>query len=386
MKSSFIIFFTVVFTVYGLVNFYIFIRGWQALQQFSSLRLYYSVLFVFFAFSWLAGRIIENYNTSVFSDVLIWTGSFWLGGIVYFLLIILLSDITRLTNRFYRFLPENETPAYLRLKAVFLFIAIAAVSITVFLGYLNARSPIVRNIEIKLNKKAGSLKSLNIALASDIHLGTIINSGWFSNIVDRINGLNPDIVLLAGDILDEDVKPVVRHNLGEKISKINSKYGTYGITGNHEYIGGAEEACKYLEEHGVKMLRDTCILIDGSFYLAGREDRDIKRFAGKDRKSLSEIIKDINKNLPLIVMNHQPYNLDEAEKENADLHLSGHTHHGQMFPFNFITERIYEISRGYRKRGNTHFYVSNGAGTWGPPVRTGNRPEIVNIKLIFAED
>ncbi len=385
MKTSFIIFFAIVLTIYGLVNFYIFMRGWQSIPANPALRISYISAFIVLSLSWLAGRILENNYSNAFSDMLIWTGSFWLGAMVYFLFVVILADLTRLTNKFINFLPEPDSPLYSKLKLIVFFVSIGVVIMTVFAGYINARNPRVNNLEIKINKKAGNLKELNIAMASDIHLGTVVNNEWFSKIVNEINNLNPDIVLLAGDIVDEDVKPVIRNNLGEQLRNIKSKYGTYGITGNHEYIGGVEAACKYLSEHGVTMLRDTSVLIDGCFYVAGREDRDISRFAGKYRKKLSEILEGVDKNLPVIVMNHQPFDLDEAIKEKADLHLSGHTHGGQLFPFNFITEKIYELSRGYLQKEDTHFFVSNGAGTWGPPVRIGNRPEVVNIRIIFPE-
>ncbi|MCX6161293.1 MAG: metallophosphoesterase [Ignavibacteriae bacterium] len=385
MKTSFIIFFAIVLTIYGLVNFYIFMRGWQAIPANPALRISYISAFIVLSLSWLAGRILENNYSNAFSDMLIWTGSFWLGAMVYFLFIVIITDLTRLINKFINFLPEPDSPLYSKLKLIVFFVSTGIVIVVVFAGYINARNPRINTLEIKINKKAGNLKELNIAMASDIHLGTVVNNEWFSKIVSEINSLNPDIVLLAGDIVDEDVKPVIRNNLGEQLKNIKSKYGTYGITGNHEYIGGVEPACKYLAEHGVTMLRDTSVLIDGSFYVAGREDRDISRFAGKSRKKLSEILEGVDKNLPVIVMNHQPFDLDEAVKEKADLHLSGHTHGGQLFPFNFLTEKIYEISRGYLKKEDTHFFVSNGAGTWGPPVRIGNRPEVVNIRIIFPE-
>ena len=92
----------------------------------------------------------------------------------------------------------------------------------------------------------------------------------------------------------------------------------------------------------------------------------------------------IDKERPIILMDHQPYNLEEASSNQVDLQISGHTHNGQLWPFNYLTDAIYEISRGYKKKGNTHIYVSSGVGTWGPPVRTGNRPEIVNIRLNFT--
>jgi uncharacterized protein len=157
----------------------------------------------------------------------------------------------------------------------------------------------------------------------------------------------------------------------------------YAITGNHEYIGGATRACKYLESHGIKMLRDTALFIDNSFWLAGREDRDIARFDGQNRKPLNEIMGKVDFKNPVILMDHQPFHLKEVANAGVDLQLSGHTHHGQIWPFNYITQAIYEVSMGYKRIENTHFYVSCGYGGWGPPIRIGNRPEIVNIRLNF---
>jgi predicted MPP superfamily phosphohydrolase len=201
--------------------------------------------------------------------------------------------------------------------------------------------------------------------------------------VKDINLINADIVLLAGDVVDEDIKPVIKYNLGEILKLIKSKLGVFAITGNHEYIGGVEPAVKYLAEHNLIELRDTSILIDNSFFLIGREDRSGRGFGGRPRRSLLELMKGIDKSLPVILMDHQPVKLNEAFEYGIDLQVSGHTHHGQLFPFNFITKKIYELSYGYMKRGNTHYYVSCGVGTWGPPVRTSSRPEIVEIKLMF---
>jgi len=202
-------------------------------------------------------------------------------------------------------------------------------------------------------------------------------------IVDRINSLKPDIILLPGDVVDEDIAPVIKQNCGEYLRLLQAKYGVFAVTGNHEYIGGVEPAVKYLEEHGVNVLRDRSMLIDNSFYIAGREDRASRGFAGIVRKPLGTILAGINNELPVILMDHQPAKLNEAEENGIDLQLSGHTHHGQLWPFNFITKKIYEVSMGYKKKGRTHYYVSCGVGTWGPPIRTGNHPEIIEITLGF---
>jgi predicted MPP superfamily phosphohydrolase len=123
-------------------------------------------------------------------------------------------------------------------------------------------------------------------------------------------------------------------------------------------------------------------ILDG-ITLIGREDRSINQFAGKRRKPLADIVNGVADRSVIILMDHQPFGLDEAVAQGADLQLSGHTHHGQLWPFNLITNAIYEVSWGYKKKGETQFYVSSGAGTWGPPVRLGNTPEIIHLQITF---
>jgi len=203
--------------------------------------------------------------------------------------------------------------------------------------------------------------------------------------VDMVHVIRPDIVLLCGDIVDEDLGPVIENNLGEMLRSIRSRYGTYAVTGNHEYIGGVDAACRYLSDHGVKLLRDEAVLIDGSFYLVGREDRSIRQFTGMTRRPLWSIMKGVDRSLPVIMMDHQPLRLSSAVENGVDLQVSGHTHHGQLWPANIVTGLIYEVSRGFKKIGGTSFYVSCGFGTWGPPARLGNRPEVVHIYVRFAD-
>jgi predicted MPP superfamily phosphohydrolase len=124
--------------------------------------------------------------------------------------------------------------------------------------------------------------------------------------------------------------------------------------------------------------------VNDAFYLVGREDRSIRR-TGKNRKPLQELMAVADRNDPILLMDHQPFQLEEGETNGADLQISGHTHHGQLWPLNLITQRVYELSWGYKKKNSTHVYVSCGFGTWGPPVRLGNRPEIVNIRISFLK-
>jgi hypothetical protein len=241
----------------------------------------------------------------------------------------------------------------------------------------------VKRIDIHINKKAGIMKTLHIAAASDIHMGTLVGPWRTAKLVRMLNERNADMILLAGDIVDEDLAPVIHNDLGRSLLKLKAPLGIFAITGNHEYIGGAEAAVKYLEEHGIRMIRDTSIKINESFYLAGRNDRDSRRFSSKERKSIGNVLEGVDLGLPVIMMDHQPFNLQQVADAGVDFQLSGHTHHGQLWPFNYITTAIYELSWGYKQKGNSHFYVSSGYGGWGPPVRTGNRPEILDIYITF---
>jgi len=382
-KINFVIFFSVALSVYALINYYIFIREWEAGGFQSTWRTVYIAAFLILSVSFIAGRMLERISLSWLSSTLVLLGSFWLAAMVYFLLFAFAIDILRLLNFIVPFFPAAFTANPERTKEVTSLAVVAVVAVIVLGGYINARSPRIKTLKLDIPKNGHGMKSLNIAVASDIHLGTIVCKSKLERIVERINSLKPDLVLLPGDVVDEDIGPVIRNNLGETLRKIRSTYGVIAITGNHEYIGGVEPACKYLVEHGITMLRDAWVKVADSVYVVGREDISIRGFTGKTRKPLAELMTGVDKTCPVILMDHQPFRLAEAEENGADLQLSGHTHHGQLWPFNFITKKVYELSWGYKKKGNTHYYVSCGVGTWGPPIRTGNRPEIINIQLQF---
>jgi predicted MPP superfamily phosphohydrolase len=317
------------------------------------------------------------------TGIVTWIGSFWLAFILYFILAALLVDLTRLVNHFIPVYPSFFYTDYARTKLIVLAVVLGITTILVVAGYINARIPAIRSLDLHIAKKVEGEKRLRIVMASDIHLGTIIAKRKADRLVTSINDLKPDIILFAGDIVDEDLAPVINNNLGENLIKLRSRFGVYAITGNHEYIGGAGPAVKYLTEHGINVLRDTAVFIDNRFWLAGREDRDKPRFTGISRKELEEVVNHVDFSNPVILMDHQPFDLQKPAALGVDLQLSGHTHHGQLWPINYITSAIFEVSRGYKRIGPTHVYVSNGFGTWGPPVRIGNRPEIVLINLTF---
>ncbi len=383
---SIVIFFAVFFTVYGSANYYVFIRGWQALPSGSQLKIPYLGIFLFFALSYIAGRIIGRFTVCGLSHWLTWIGSFWFGIILYLFLIVIVVDLLRLSHHFFNWFPIWITANIDRAKQLTALAAIVTTSIVMVIGYINALHPRIRHVDINVQTSDAGRESLTIALVTDIHLGTIIQNSRLAYMVDLLNGLHPDIVFLAGDIIDEDIKPVVEDNMGETLKNIRSRYGTYAVTGNHEYYAGVEESVRYLTDHGVTVLRDTAITIDERFVLVGREDRTLTQLTGRERKPLEQILAGVNKNLPIVLMDHQPLGLDQAIRNKVDLQVSGHTHNGQLWPIQFITGMIFDVSWGYRRFGNTNFYVSCGYGTWGPPVRLGNQPEVVQITMHFVTD
>jgi len=384
MRSyQFLIFFSIVIVIYSLVNYYIFRHGLMALPQGTIFRKWYPLIFVFLAASYIIGRVLERIWISPVSSFFTFVGSFWLAFMVYFLMAVIVIDLVRLVLYILPVRPALLTNNYTEVKKyLFLFIT-GIIAVVVIAGHINARIPRVTRLDLKIAKKAGALKTLHIAAASDIHMGTLVGPIRTAQLVRLLNETKADVILLAGDIVDEDLAPVIRYDLGRSLLKLKAPLGVYAITGNHEYIGGADAAVKYLGEHGIKMLRDTAVKINESFYLAGRNDRDSRRFSSKERKILDQVLEGVDRTLPVILMDHQPFNFQQVVDAGVDFQLSGHTHHGQLWPFNYITKAIYEVSWGYKQKGSTHFYVSSGYGGWGPPVRTGNRPEILDIYITF---
>jgi predicted MPP superfamily phosphohydrolase len=377
-----ILFFAIFLSLYGSINYYIFIRGWQALSAFPALRIYYLVFFIFFAVSFIAAKVAADIIPAFLYDIMMWAGSFWFAFMAYFLLAAAGIDLFRLICHLFNLTPSFIYKNYELAKQVTLLVVLFVVTVIVIAGYINAHNVQVTTINITLPRFDAKIKELNIAAASDIHISPVNDGKFLNKIVSKINSLNPDIVLFAGDIVDDKASVLKERNIGKEFNSLKSKYGTYAITGNHEFINGADEAVEYMRELGINVLRDSSVLIDSSFYVIGREDRT-KTGHGIKRKDLAELVNNISKNYPAILLDHTPFNLEEAEKNGIGLQISGHTHHGQIFPGNLITKMVYELSWGYLKKGNTHYYVSCGAGTWGPPVKIGNISEIVNLKIKF---
>jgi len=302
----------------------------------------------------------------------------------YFVLAILFLDILRLVNSYTNLFPEFIKSNYDAAKWITAVVVVALVSIPIFIGHLNTKNIKVNTLDLSIPKKESSLTDLNVVFLSDLHLSVINDESFLQEVVNNVNALKPDIVLFGGDIVDDKVKILDRKKIGESFRKIKSKYGVFTCTGNHEYINEVQSSVKWIKRFGIKVIQDEAIKIADIFYLVGREDRSINQFTDRRRKTLNDILSRTEKRLPMILLDHQPLNLEEAQQNGINLQLSGHAHHGQIFPANLITNLVYELSCGYLKKANTHYYVTSGVGTWGPPVRIGSATEIVNIKIKFS--
>lgn len=391
--SNIIVFLSVVIIAYSFVNYYLFIRGIQALTLAPTYKLIFKIIFIalfvsmfYKLFSVFFPILFPKLNTSedsiIFKIGILfnWIGSFWLAAMLYFFLILIFFDLIRLINNFTNFYSNSIIINYDLIK-LYLFSGTVLFVVSLLLyGFTNSNNIRITKLELNINKKANNLKSLNIMAISDIHLGSIIGRLKINQIATYANKIKPDIILFAGDVLDEEVKMDNNNMAIDAIKLLKAPLGVYAILGNHEYIRSISYAKEFYRQNDIPLIIDTAVLIDNSFYIAGRDD-----LSNRKRIELDEIINQINKELPVILLDHQPFDLKPAEKLGVDLQISGHTHRGQMFPFNLLTDKIFELSYGYKKKGNTHYYVSSGFGGWGPPVRIGTIPEVVNIILNFKD-
>ncbi len=379
-RTTFMIFFAVVIVVNLVVNLYIFSKTRAVFPGVTGAWWGATILFWLIAFAYVLGRFSERAGPAWLAEPLVAIGSWWLGAMVYLTLLFLLADILRGINGLF-----NITE-FLRFswasgkgKSIILLIY-SLTAIILVAGYFNAKFPTVQRVAFQIDKPVPDGKQ-KVVLVSDIHLGMMISNGRLDRMVELVNAEKADIVLLAGDVFDEDLGPVIQNNMGDLLKNLRAKHGVYAVLGNHEFYGGADTAHEYLENHNITVLRDSVAILPNGIAIAGRDDITGERMNGNPRKTLEELLININTDKPVFMLDHQPYKLSEVAAQNVDLQVSGHTHHGQMWPFNYITGSIFEISKGYGKINKTHFYVSSGYGTWGPPIRTNSRSEIVVMEI-----
>ncbi len=327
-------------------------------------------------------------------------GNYWLGIMIYSLMITISALITWyiLEKTLFK---RDEKIAIERFHIAFGFFAITLIITISVYGIINSRIIRTTNYEVQIDKEAVNIDELNIVMVADLHLGYNIGYRHIENMVEKINAQNPDIVVIAGDIFDNEYDAIDNpKKVKEALKSIKSKYGIYAVYGNHDvsekvlagftfdYSKKKESDLRMdelLEESGVQLIRDEYILIDNSFYLYGRPDKS-KVGRGIDvRKNAKEIVDMLDTSKPIIVVDHQPLELNELAEAGVDLDLSGHTHDGQIFPINLLEHLKFDNVCGMKKYGNMTSIVTSGVGVYGPNMRVGTIAEITNIKVNFGK-
>lgn len=305
------------------------------------------------------------------STILSYISAYWLASFVLLLLILpcvhLLQFVMRLTLSRKRI---HNLTGWITLCA---FIGLMAY------GSYQAFSPVVRHYEVTIQKPS-SLEKMNIVMASDMHFGHVSGPNHAKRMVQEVNALKPDLILIPGDVVDDHIAPFLDQGIDQILLELEAPYGVYASLGNHDtYQGNMDELIQAIEQAGIKVLYDEVATIADGLTLIGRKD-----YSEKVRMPLAELVREVDPSHTLILLDHQPNKLNEAADYGIDLVVSGHTHHGQIAPGQFITERMYENDWGYLLKGATHTIVSSGYGFWGPPIRLGSRSELAQIELRWA--
>lgn len=326
----------------------------------------YCVIILFLSVSFIVGRFG---NGSAFLSIV---GNYWLAIFSLSLMILpmihLIMLLLRLTS-----LNRDKTRVVATWSA--LIVLIAALSYGSYMAY----SPKVNTYSIKIDKAYP--EDLNVVMFSDTHFGYLSGIKHAERLVKEVNALQPDLIIIPGDIIDDDLDIVEKKQIFSILSRLEAKLGVYGSLGNHDkYRGELSTLIAAIETANIDILHDEVVILEGGLALVGRKD-----YSEGERLSTEQLTSQIDGELPIILLDHQPYEYAEAERAGVDLVVSGHTHKGQIMPGNLITNRLFENDWGYLQKGQLHTIVSSGYGFWGPPIRIGSQAEIVQIFIDFDQ-
>jgi predicted MPP superfamily phosphohydrolase len=360
------VFFIIILGGYILGNVYIFVRGIHALGQIPAL-IKTLVTIVYFVCSLLpfAFFFLRNAKSVPFSigHFIYQFGTSWLIFVLYMVIFLAATDLFRLFNRNFSY--------------GFLISFVLTICLFIY-GYINNQHIDKQVFNIHINKPADGIKSLKIVAISDWHLGLGSDKSQINRVISKINREKPDIILIAGDLIDNSVVPLYLQNVSDDLNRLEAKTGIYMAPGNHEYISGMNACKQFIEKTKIKLLSDSLVTLPCGLQIIGRDDQSNReRMAGADWKNI------IDRNKPAIILDHQPVHLEDAQTVGADLQISGHTHHGQIVPLTWLTDYMFDISYGFAKRKDTNYYVSSGVSLWGPPLRIGSNNEFAVFNVTF---
>jgi predicted MPP superfamily phosphohydrolase len=291
-------------------------------------------------------------------------GTSWLFIELYLVLIFIILDILQLVHVLPKGLDNGSIVGSL---------TVALLMIAIFIyGNIHYNNKV--RVPIALTTDKPLAHPLRMVMISDMHLGFHNDVKELHRWIDIINAEHPDILLIAGDIIDVSVRPLIEENMAAEFRRL--KCPVYACLGNHDYYSHEPRAAQFMRDAGITLLRDSGAVVDNELLIMGRDDR-----TNAGRKSVDELMKNAPRNVYSILLDHQPYNLEQAEKAHVDFQFSGHTHHGQVFPLNLITDAVYECAYGPLQKGSTRYYVSSGLGIWGGKFRIGTQSEYIVAEL-----
>jgi len=367
-------FHTIVTITYTVPAIYLFIRIWQLFIE-KRFRVQYLVVFVILISIYPLTNLLEDSYAGI-ANLFEAVSGYLLPFFLYVFLSVLAIDIALLINLIFRFIPREALKERPLRNRLFLIVIVFSV-IVVVLGIVNFNTIRTTEYSITVPGRSSDLKNLRIAFVADFHLEEKTPVRFVESFVRKIGTINPDLVLFGGDITEGGRMGPHMVKFENILKKVNTRYGVYGVLGNHDGYGrGNVDA--FLANSGIVILKDSITIIANSFAIAGRHDSRVK-----ERQSAEMLVGLAPVELPLILVDHRPTELDQISKTRADIAMSGHVHNGQLFPINFIMKRLYELSYGHLKKGNTHFFVTSGIRLWGPPVRTVGKSEILVVDVNF---
>jgi predicted MPP superfamily phosphohydrolase len=319
------------------------------------------------------------YHSSIGRTHFIMTaGYFSLPLLLYLVLFVILLDLVLGVAWLLRMI-SKETLRGRRFQRAWLFLALTVPVAVVVVGAVRNNHPQIREYSVEIPQRSSTIREIKIAFAADFHLRETTSRRLMERFVEKVNGANPDIVLIGGDVFEGDRQTEKLSEFQSQFRRLKPKYGVYGVPGNHDLRGA--NGMTFFDRSRIRLLKDAVEKIDNVFYLVGRTDA---RFGS--RKSIDELLRDCDQRLPVIVLEHRPTDLDNVSRSGTDILLSGHTHNGQLFPVNLVTKHRYELSWGYKLKNHTHVFVTSGIQTWGPPVRTAGVSEIIIVNVTFRPE
>jgi predicted MPP superfamily phosphohydrolase len=370
----------VVFSILGLLHAYI---GWRILPYLPLPEIYKVLGAVWLVLSFALvplGLLSRTIKQQPLSDMLAWVGMLTMGFFSSLLLLTIFRDVVLMVVALFK-LSNNA----LMQDTAFL-VPVLALAISV-LGYLNARRVAgVVHVDVPITKLPLALHGFTIAQISDIHVGPTIKGKYLDAIVKKVNRLMPDVIAVTGDLVDGRVAQLQAHTA--PLGKLSARHGAYFVTGNHEYYSNANEWIEEVRRLGLTVLMNEHVLLrheHATVLVAGVNDYGAHHFDESHRSDPQAAIKGSPSQIAVkILLAHQPRSAEAAADAGFDLQLSGHTHGGQFFPWNFFVPLQQPYTAGLHRLRNLWVYTSRGTGYWGPPKRLLAPSEITLIRLMPA--